>query len=796
LTLAGRLAAIAGVIALSAVAVAGVGLAIYAALLFKDLPNTSELAEYRPPSSTRVYAWDGTLIGELGQERRIFTPYDQIPPTVVRAFLAAEDHKFFEHGGIDLEGLTRAMTRDVFNASTGKRLQGGSTITQQVAKNILLTNEASFGRKIKEAILAQRIEATLPKSRILEIYLNQIPLGYQAYGVGAAAYNYFGKSLGELDLAQIAYLAALPKGPANYHPIRHKAAAIARRNWILGEMANLGWVARGAAEAAMTEDLVVQTRPLRAHYRDADYFVEEVRLRARGTINKDAENQGLYLRTTLDSRLQTEARIALMKGLESYDHRHGWRGALAHVDPDAADWQAQARSKTPPSERRTWRVALIDQAGGGHARLKTLDGASGELTEHDVAWATAGVGLKAGDLVFVEPVDGQPKRFNLRQVPQVNGALVAIDPTTGRVLAMVGGYSFSLSNFNRATQAARQPGSSFKPFVYATALENGFTPNDEVLDAPVFLNGGGGKVYSPENYEQHYSGMTAFRNGLVYSKNTMTVRIAQRVGMKKVAEAAERDGVTDHMEPVLAMALGAGETTPFRITGAYAAFVNGGRRVQPHLIELAEDHKGAVVWSADRRACPHCGDAYTPGEESPRIPPDGAQVMDPITAYAITLMLEGVTTRGTGAAVSQLGRHIAGKTGTTNDYRSAWFVGYTPSLVVGVFVGFDDNRSLGDKETGAVDAVPIFIDFMREALKDTPPEDFKPPKGVKMISVQGNVEAFRPGTEPKLQPASAPADAGVKIFAPPGTGAPGQLPPPIVAPPPPKKAPPDLRGLY
>ncbi len=801
---AGRLAAVAGVVGLSAVAVAGLALAIYAALLFKDLPGTAELAEYRPPTSTRVYAWDGTLIGELGQERRIFVPYDQMPPTLVRAFLAAEDHKFFEHGGIDVSGLGRAMTRDIFNAAKGRRLEGGSTITQQVAKNILLTNEVTFGRKIKEAILAQRIEETLPKSRILEIYLNQIPLGYSAYGVGAAAYNYFGKSLGELNLAQMAYLAALPKGPANYHPIRHKAAAIARRNLVLGEMEQLGWVSKAAAEAAKREDLVVQTKPQRAHYRDADYFVEEVRLRARGTIDKDAENQGLYLRTTLDSRLQSLARISLMKGLEAYDHRHGWRGAWGHVEvaDGAPDWQAQARAQATPAERRDWRAALIDKAGGGVVHVTTIDGASGELEPADVAWANAGKGLKVGDLVFAEPVAGT-KRFNLRQVPIVNGALVALEPHSGRILAMVGGYSFSLSKFNRTTQASRQPGSSFKPFVYASALENGFTPASTVLDAPVFLNGGAGRVYSPENYEHTYSGMTAFRNGLVYSKNTMTVRIAQRVGMKKIAAAAVRDGVVDHMAPELAMALGAGETTPFKLAAAYAEFANGGHKVDPHLIELAEDHKGQVVWKADRRDCPRCTGSYD-GQESPRIAPAGEQVMDPITAYQISLMLEGVTARGTGAAVDAAlpNRHIAGKTGTTNDYRSAWFMGFTPDIVVGVFVGFDDDRSLGDKETGAVDAVPIFIDFMRDALKDAPNNDFVAPKDVKFVVVHGNREAFRPGTEPKPPPprplglvgpdAAQPLTPYSQAF--PG----GQLPPAAAAPPPPPKKPPpaDLKGLY
>ena len=561
----GRFAAIAGTVVLCAVAIGGLAFAVYAALLFRGLPDAAELAEYRPPTSTRVYAWDGTLIAQLGQERRIFTPYDQIPPMVIRAFLAAEDHKFFEHGGIDVEGLGRAMTRDVFRAANKQRLQGGSTITQQVAKNILLTNEQTFGRKIKEAILAQRIEQTLPKTRILEIYLNQINLGNRAYGVGAAAYNYFGKSLGELDLAQIAFLAALPKGPANYNPVTHKAAAIERRNWILGQLAGLGWVNRQAADAAMREDLVVQTKPERAHYRDADYFVEEVRQRAKGTISKTAENDGLYLRTTLDSRLQSAARIALMKGLETYDHRHGWRGPWGHVDV-SPDWAKSADVKPPPAERRGWVAAQIDKVGNGVANITTVKGETGEIIDADVVWADAAKALLPGDLVYIEPLSTGSKLYNLRQVPAVNGALVALEPKSGRVLALVGGYSFSLSNFNRATQAARQPGSSFKPFVYATALENGFTPANEVLDAPVYLNGGGGKVYSPENYEHTYSGMTPFRNGLVYSKNTMTVRLAKAVGMHKITAAAERDGVADNLPNYLPIALGAGEVTPFRLT--------------------------------------------------------------------------------------------------------------------------------------------------------------------------------------------------------------------------------------
>ena len=792
---AGRFAAIAGTVALGVVAAAGLGLAVYAALLFRGLPNAADLAEYRPPTSTRVYAWDGTLIAQLGQERRIFTPYDQIPPMVIRAFLAAEDHKFFEHGGIDVEGLGRAMTRDVFRAANKQRLQGGSTITQQVAKNILLTNEQTFGRKVKEAILAQRIEQTLPKSRILEIYLNQIALGDRSYGVAAAAYNYFGKTLGELDLAQIAYLAALPKGPANYNPITHKAAAIERRNWILGQLASLGWVNRQAAIDAMHEDLIVQTKPERTHYRDADYFVEEVRQRAKGTISKTAENDGLYLRTTLDSRLQTAARQALMKGLETYDHRHGWRGPWGHVDV-SPDWAKSAEVKPPPAERRAWMAAQIDKVGGGVANITTAKGDSGEIIDADVVWADAGKPLHPGDLVFVEPITAGGKLYNLRQVPAVNGALVAIEPKSGRVLALVGGYSFSLSNFNRATQAARQPGSSFKPFVYATALENGFTPASTVLDAPIYLNGGGGKVYSPENYEHTYSGITPFRNGLVYSKNAMTVRLAKAVGMHKIVEAAARDGVADHLPPYLPAALGAGEVTPFRLTAAYSEFANGGKRIQPHLIEIAEDHTGQVVWKADRRDCPDCDGAYD-GQESPRIPPDGTQVMDPITAYQMTLMLEGVTQIGTATDVGRAfaGRPIAGKTGTTNDYRSAWFVGYTPDLVVGVFVGFDDDRSLGDKETGDHVAAPIFIDFMQTALKDKPVVDFTAPADVKMAWSHGHREAFKPGTEPKPAPPKVHASPdAITLPTPYDQAFPSGPTPAAGAPPkPPSK---DVQGLY
>lgn len=741
-----RWMAIAGVAVLSLIAVAGFAIAIYAAWLFHDMPDAGELQDYRPPTATRVYAWDGTLIGEYSKERRIFIPYDQIPPQLAQAFLAAEDRNFFSHGGVDVGGLSRAMIKNVGNAIRGRRLEGGSTITQQVAKNVLLTSDATVGRKFKEAILASRLEQSLTKQQILELYLNEIWLGYRSFGVGAAAYNYFGKSLPDLTLAQCAYLASLPKGPDNYHPIRNKAKAMGRRNWVLGQMAEQGWITKAQAQQAMAEDLVVQAAPKRAAYRDADYFVEEVRQRGMATLGPRLNEGGYYMRTTLDPRLQTAARASLMDGLERYDRRHGWRGAWGHVESTDLNWEKTALAKPIPSERSAWRAALVT-SNGGQVRLVKGEG-EGQIVGEDMAWAKAGKGLKAGDLVFVEKAASGG--YRLRQVPAVNGALVAMEPYTGRIVALVGGYSYSLSNFNRATQAKRQPGSSFKPFVYATALENGYTPASVVVDAPITLKGANGQDWSPENYHKEFYGAQPLRKGLEQSINAMTVRLAQSVGMKKIVDFAQRAGVVKTMDPVLAMALGAGETTPFKLTAAYAPFVNGGRRVEPHLIEVVQDREGKVIFRADKRDCERCNAGFN-GDESPRFAAPGDQIMDPVTAYQITSMLQGVVQRGTAAAVSSLGRPLAGKTGTTNEYRSAWFVGYSPNLIVGVFFGFDDNRSLGEGETGAAGPVPVFMDFMKVALEGQPVVDFKPPKNAKFALVRGVREAFRPGTEPKVE---------------------------------------------
>lgn len=800
-----------GIGILGFVALVGMVVAIYTAYLFHDLPDAGELAEYRPPTATRVYAWDGTLIGEFSQERRIFVPYEEIPPVVIQAFLAAEDKHFFQHGGIDVAGFGRAMVNNVVNLAQGRRLEGGSTITQQVAKNVLLTSDTTIGRKIREAILAQRLESVLTKEQILELYLNEIFLGYRSYGVAAAAYNYFGKSLDELTPDEAAFLAALPKGPNNYHPRRNTGAAVGRRNWILGQMRELGWLTESEQREAAGRPLIVRDAPVRAEYQDADYFVEEARRIAMRTWGQDVNRGGYYMRTTLDPRLQSMARDSLMRGLESYDRRHGWRGAWGQTEINAG-WQERARVEGPPSERRAWQAAVVESVSGGAVRiLLASDGSEASLVGSDVAWANAGAGLSRGDLIFVEPTDSGA--YGLRQVPEVNGALVAIEPWSGRVVAMVGGYSYSLSSFNRATQAMRQPGSAFKPFVYASALETDFTPISIVVDGPISLVGAGGQRWSPQNYSRRYYGPTTLRRGLELSRNAMTVRLAQSIGMERVRDDAIRYGVVDDMEPVLSMALGAGETTALRLTGAYAAFANGGRRVRPHLIELVQDRNGRTVWSAEQnldpvRTCTNCSRNFD-GRESPRVEARGEQVMDPITAYQITSMLEGVVQRGTATSARVLGRPVAGKTGTTNDYRSAWFVGYTPDLIVGVFVGFDDNRSLGSGEAGGVTAVPIFVDFMQEAMRGRPVLQFNRPQNAIWRNVNGIEEAFRPGSESmrrrEEEEVVAPVQTGERPAYRPLDGVPynpgprvppDEIPQPDVAPPPRTPPPEDLSGLY
>ena len=770
--------------ALAGVVVAGV----YVATVTAQLPDYTVLQDYQPPVTTRVHAADGTLLAEYARERRLFQPVETIPPLVVDAFLSAEDKDFFNHNGIAIDGVIRALRDNVLARMDGNNsIQGGgSSITQQVAKNFLLTSEQTWDRKIQEAVLALRIESTFSKEKILELYLNEIFLGLNSYGVAAAALNYFDKALYQLTLPEAAYIAALPKGPNNYHPFRRTQQAIERRNWVIDRMVENGYVGYEEAAAAKQEPLNVIPRAAGSQVYSAEYFTEDVR---RALARLYGEDQlyggGLSVRTTLEPRLQEYARRALMDGLIQYDHTRGFRGPVASVEI-GDDWGLAAATIKPLSDVPEWQLAVVLETGNNEARIglrpdNDADGAisaariEGTLSGPEIKWVSRPVQeiLNVGDVVYVSPVAGKDGIFTLEQVPEVEGALVAMDPRTGRVLAMVGGFSFAESEFNRATQALRQPGSSFKPIVYAAALDNGYTPASVVLDAPIEVRMGDGSVWRPENYAQEFYGPQTLRRGIERSRNVMTVRLARDIGMPLIADYARLFGIYDDMQPVLAMSLGAGETTAMRMTAAYATIANGGRKIVPTLIDRVQDRYGKTIYRHDERVCEGCEAADWHGQGEPRILDNRQQVLDPMTAYQITSMMEGVVQRGTGTAARALNRPVAGKTGTTNDYKDAWFVGFTPELAVGVYVGFDQPRSMGSASTGGGMAVPIFTNFMAKALQGKPATPFNAPGGMTTAWINPNSgvrafegesgirEAFKPGTGPN----SATSVIGVDIAA-------------------------------
>ncbi len=750
----------------------------------EGLPDYHQLASYEPAVVTRVHAGDGRLLAEFSIEKRVFVPVEAIPKRIINAFLAAEDKTFYRHHGIDVPGILQAVWTNLANLGRDRRPVGASTITQQVAKNFLLDNEVSIARKVREAILAVRIEEAFTKDQILELYLNEIYLGYGSYGVAAAALNYFNKSLDELTIGEAAYLAALPKAPNNYHPTREPAAAKARRDWVVDRMAEDGLISVAEAQAAKAEPLVVHQRA-DTETASADYFAEELRRELVSRFGEDALYKGgLSVRSTVDPTLQSIADEALRAGLVAYDRRHGWRGPLAPVDP-GADWQAALATVAPPPGLYGWRLAIVLAADGKEAQVGLAGGGEGRIPLAEVKWARRvledGMGpavgkvsdaLTPGDVIPVEAVtensegEAYPEgTFALRQIPAVGGALVALDPHTGRVLAMTGGWSYDISEFNRATQALRQPGSAFKPFVYLTALENGFTPSTIILDAPIVIDQGPGlPLWKPENYSGEFYGPSTMRLGIEKSRNLMTVRLAQAVGMDKIVETARVFGISSNMMPTLSMALGAGETTALRLTTAYAMIVNGGKRIEPTFIDRVQDRSGDTIYRHDARPCDGCSDVAWNGPEVPQIPDMREQVVDAGSAYQMVSMLEGVVQRGTGASIRSVGKPLAGKTGTTNDSNDAWFVGFAPDLAVGVYIGFDTPKSLGRKETGSSAAAPIFKQFMTEALADRPAIPFRVPPGIRLVRVDattgqrasagsGNViwEAFKPGTEPNGQ---------------------------------------------
>ena len=737
---------------------AGAGFLLYQAS--KDLPDYDSLAKYEPPVMTRIHAHDGTLISEFARERRIFVPINTVPKRVLGAFLSAEDKRFYEHGGLDFQGIGRAVFAAVESKVRGanKRAQGASTITQQVAKNFLLTNERSIERKIKEAILAIRIERAYGKDKILELYLNEIYLGLNSYGVAAAGMTYFNKSLKELTIEEAAYLAALPKAPNNYHPFRAKEKATERRDWIIGQMADNGYITEAEAAAAIKVPLTVNLRVTGPHISTAEFFAEEVR---RSLLTQYGEDKlyggGMSVRTTLDPRLQQIARRALIDGLVKFDRQQGWRGPVSKIDI-AGDWGVPLGAIDSPVDIIPWRLGVVLEAQKAKAIIglkpprkqdQSLEKEreAVEVSLDEVKWAKVPVKkteakavsdvLSPGDVVYIAPKDplNPAGVWSLMQIPEIGGGLVAMDPHTGRVLAIAGGFSFAMSQFDRVIQAKRQPGSSFKPFVYAAAIDNGYKPTSIILDAPIEIEQGPGQeIWKPDNYEKDKSaGPSTLRFGVEKSRNQMTVRLAQDLGMPIITEYAKRFGIYDDLLPVLSMSLGAGETTLLKMATAYCMLANGGREVKSTLIDRIQDRWGRSVWRHDERQCMGCTAEKWAGQAEPELIDDRKQIVDPHTAYQMTSILEGVVQRGTATSLKSLNRPIAGKTGTTNEEKDVWFVGYTPDMVVGVFLGYDTPRPLGKGNTGGAIAAPIFGDFLKEALGDTPPAPFRAPPGINIV---------------------------------------------------------------
>jgi penicillin-binding protein 1A len=753
--------------------------------LSQGLPTVAGLRDYHPSLMSRVYDKDGNLIGELATERRVYAPYSAIPALVQNAFVAAEDQNFWTHNGVDPMAILRAAATDLANYHSGRRPIGASTITQQVAKNMILGNVLTMQRKIKEALLAMRIEQTLSKQKILEIYLNEIYLGLGAYGIASASQTYFDKPLDQLTVAEAAFLGALPKGPNNYNPYRYPVAAKARRDWVIDRMVDTRAITPAMAAAAKAEPLVPAVAHRPPPVPGADWFTEEVHRRLVDRFGDEATDGGLTVQTSLDPKLQTMATDALRRGLLAYDRSHGlWRGPVTHLEgfaqvelehrhartadaePAAPSWEAAlTRIPRPPGMLQAWTLGVVLSETPTTARVGWLDEPGGEAgppaASHvasmdwaDTSWARTERGaprrmadiVRPGDVVMVELVDaGKPgERMMLRQVPKVEGALVSLDPTTGRVLAMVGGWSMENSVFDRATQAQRQPGSSFKPFVYLAAMEKGISPSQKFLDGPFSMGN-----WRPENYEMDYNGMTALHDALRQSLNLVTIRLASHIGMTAVADTAIAFHEVDSMPKVLPAALGAVDTTVLREAGAYASLAENGREVVPSLIDSVEDRDGHVVWQPD-------GFALAPGDDPDRPPAlvdNRKQIADPASTFQVVTMMEDVVKRGTGTqAGAGIDRPIAGKTGTSQDFNDAWFVGFTPSLVTAVWVGFDQPASLGDKETGGAVAGPIWNNFMKGALGDGPVLQFRVPAGITLsrynTGMGETVDAFKDGQVP------------------------------------------------
>ena len=698
------------------------------------LPDYKYLKSYKPPVSSKLYSGNGMLVSDFSSEKRIFVPYSAISQTVINAFLSAEDKNFFEHPGVDAKGVIRAVKNNIFNIIYSRRLEGASTITQQVAKNFLLTNEVSIDRKIKEAILAFRIERVLTKKRIIELYLNQIYLGEGSYGIASASLRYFNKPISELNYGEAALLAALPKAPSKYNPYKNIKLAKYRRNLVLNNLLDNGFINKSQYISLTKSEIILQKRQ-RIYLEDSRYYVEDVR---KNVIDKfgfeKVYKQGFNIKTPLDLEIQKVATQSLRKGLEEYDKRKGWRGPLSNTRIHK-NWKKDLK-KFYLEKSIGWELAVVKRIDKFETVIQTQNGERGTIDFNDIDWTRKDFKkiFQIGDIIYVKKIsDGN---YSLKQLPNANGGIVVMDPYSGRVLALSGGFSFKKSEFNRATQAKRQPGSAFKPFIYALALENKFQPNTLVLDAPIVLDQGSDlKAWKPENYGKKFYGPSTLRTGIEKSRNLMTVRIAQELGIDKIINFSKKLNIYENPDELMSVSLGSAETTLLKITSAYCSFINGGKLVNPILIDRIQDSEGKTIFNNEKRYCENCDLISYQGKNNPIIKDKYDQIFSPQTAYQITSMLRGVVERGTGKKLKNLKLEIAGKTGTTNKNTDTWFIGLTSNLVVGVYVGYDNPKSLGKYETGSKTAMPIFKDFIKKTSNTNNSRPFKVAENIKMMVV-------------------------------------------------------------
>ncbi len=700
-----------------------------------NIPDYKFLKNYKPPVSSKMYSGDGDLVADFSKEKRIFVPYSAIPSNVINAFLSAEDKNFFTHPGVDAKGVLRATFNNITNIMTSKRLEGASTITQQVAKNFLLTNEVSINRKIKEAILAFRIERALNKERILELYLNQIYLGSGAYGVAAASLEYFDKSIKELNYAEAALLAALPKAPSKYNPYNNIDLAKFRRDLVLKNLNQNGFLTLEKYMDYKNQNIKLKKKK-KIYLEDAQYYIEDVRKNIIDKLSYEkVYKQGYNINTPINLNLQKIATESLRNGLIAYDQRKGWRGPIINMK-NYDNWHLNVDKKYKLENSIDWEIAIVKEIGQFQTKIETINKLSGYINFNEISWTKKEFEdlFKIGDLIYVKRV--KDNFYSLKQLPKINGGIVVMDPYTGRVLALSGGFSFKSSEFNRATQALRQPGSAFKPFVYALALENKYTPSSLVLDAPLVLDQGVDlKKWKPENYGKKFYGPSTLRVGLEKSRNLMTVRIAQNLGVDKVAKFSKELKIYDEPEELLSISLGSAETTLLNLTSAYASFVNGGKLISPIIIDRIQDSEGNTIINNENRRCMNCDKISFTGKDYPQIEDNYNQVMSEQTAYQVTTILEGVVKRGTGKKLRDLQLNLAGKTGTTNENTDAWFIGFTSNLVIGVYVGMDNPKPLGKFETGSKAALPIFREFIEKSVKKSEARPFKVPENMTLMVV-------------------------------------------------------------